>query len=137
MLICPHCRGAVADNPALDGQVIICPHCHNQFTQPVANPVPLAPLVPLVQGAPGGIHFRGGPKSFKRARTPQVNPVVAGMLSLLLPGLGQFAQGRGVEGTCFLIAALICLVAGCALGPLLFVPAVVVLVWSVIDAANH
>lgn len=135
MLICPHCRQAVAENPALDGHTLICPCCGGQFFQaPITGTAP-APLLPLVSGSASGIHLRGGPKSFKRKLA--INPVAAGMLSLLLPGLGQFVQGRSLEGTLFLIAAVVACLTGCVAGPAGFLFGAVVLVWSIVDAATH
>lgn len=133
MLICPHCRGQVAENPALAGQLVVCPHCINQFATPSIDQVPPAPLRPLVVGnVLTGVHFRGS----RGPRPAKINPVVAGMLSLLFPGLGQFAQGRGVEGTCFLVAGLVVLAIGCLVPPAFFL-GLIVLIWSIVDAASY
>lgn len=31
---CPHCRGAITNDPALAGKVVQCPHCQRQLTMP-------------------------------------------------------------------------------------------------------
>ncbi len=58
------------------------------------------------------------------------NNGIAAICSFLLPGLGQFVQGRAAAGIAFLIGA-------CVLAfPFIF-PAIIVYLWSIIDAAVY
>lgn len=133
MLICPHCQGRVAESPELAGQLLACPHCLQHFVQPGGEPLPPAPLKPLVAGMGStGVRIHGR----RSAPKPNINPVAAGMLSLLFPGLGQFAQGRSVEGTLFFVAALVVMACGCLFPPAFFI-GLILLGWSIIDAANY
>ncbi len=40
---CPHCSGAVLNDPRLAGQVVACPTCRNPFRMPSADPAPNPP----------------------------------------------------------------------------------------------
>jgi hypothetical protein len=53
MLICPHCNGKVAENPALAGTLVACPHCRKSFQQPAPSAILPAP-VPLPSPAASG-----------------------------------------------------------------------------------
>jgi hypothetical protein len=112
MAICFRCLHGFAEPEALAGQMVVCPHCQAQLLPPLA------------------------PRPFLQRAAPAASPLLAGVLSLLLPGLGQIVQGRRAEGFCFLAAAIVLL----ALSLLTAAAAMLglaLLVWSVIDAASQ
>jgi TM2 domain-containing membrane protein YozV len=67
-------------------------------------------------------------------KRPTVEGLLAALLSLVVPGLGQFCQGRVVPGMAFLLAAVV----GAALiSAIVGIPIFLVAwIWSVVDAAQ-
>src|SRR5262245_39762565 len=90
---CPNCRSPVEVHPQLAGMPCTCPICRGPFVAPVPDEPFIRPrrtFAPLK----------------KRSDLPTVAVV---LLSFVLPGLGQLAQGRAGAGVGFLVSYVICL----------------------------
>lgn len=103
MLICPHCSGHIADDPALAGQSLKCPHCSGAFQAPLGLQLLVDDTRP-----PPIVARRWAIHSIKqRRKSNSSSAMLAVFLSFLLPGLGQLTQGRGTVGACFMIGILL------------------------------
>lgn len=117
------CSKCGAENP---DSARFCQKCGASLAAP---PPPSSPAPP---GAPAADpRMRGGPPPVgtveKRYATGR-NPVLALILSAVIPGVGQFYNGDTKKGVLMLVGALV-------LGPLtLLIAWVGIAVWSAIDA---
>jgi hypothetical protein len=120
MILCPHCQFGMEDAADLSGQLVACPRCGNHFSMPVYH-TPVAISLPTRRS-------RRAP----RDRTPGL---IAAVLSLFVPGLGQLCTGRPGTGLLFFLSVAFLAALGVILFPLWLV-GLLIWLWAVVDAAN-
>jgi TM2 domain-containing membrane protein YozV len=114
-MICPHCHSALDDAPDLAGQVCACPRCGGQFQIPGSPPTVVSASA-----------FR---------RKPKRGGLGPAMFSFFIPGLGQLFDGRAERGLMIIVSWIIAMCTGFFFF-FPFIAALLIWIWSVVDAAQ-
>jgi len=97
-MFCPYCGNPMEFVPEYAGTNVACPHCGGQFTMPGQ------PIVAVQQQFVSQQSYATGAPNRRR---DNVAGLLAAILSLFVPGLGQMCQGRIAVGMLFLIVVLV------------------------------
>jgi TM2 domain-containing membrane protein YozV len=96
-MFCPYCGNLLEFVPEYSGTNVACPHCGGQFTMPGQ---------PAMSAQPQVTRYAANTRSRKR-QGDNVAGLLAAILSLFVPGLGQMCQGRIGIGMLFLVVVIV------------------------------